>query len=183
MTDVPVGRPPATARTWLFVPGDRPDRFVKAAGSGADLVVVDLEDAVASPNKDRARDAVAAWLADGGRACVRVNAGDRGRADVAALTGLPGLVATMLPKACDPAGVEEVAAASRAPVVPLVESVAGVLAVHALAAVDGVVRLAFGHLDYALDLGARPTREAMLTARRPWCSPPAPRACPLRSTA
>ncbi|MGB4137715.1 MAG: aldolase/citrate lyase family protein, partial [Microbacterium sp.] len=53
------------ARTALFVPGDRPDRFGKAAASGADLVILDLEDAVAAPAKDGARRAVAAALSAG----------------------------------------------------------------------------------------------------------------------
>jgi citrate lyase subunit beta/citryl-CoA lyase len=157
----------ASARTFLFVPGDRPDRFAKATDSGADVVVVDLEDAVAALSKDIARTAAARWLAEGGRACVRVNdvTGDRGRADLAALTGLPGLLGVVVPKAEDPGAAEHVAAVSGVPVVPLVESAAGMVAVHGLAAAAGVVRLAFGHLDYAVDLGAQPSRDAMLSAR------------------
>ena len=56
------------ATTYLFVPGDRPDRFAKALASGADVVVLDLEDAVAPAAKDTARAAVGARLAAGGRA-------------------------------------------------------------------------------------------------------------------
>jgi len=52
------------ARTYLFVPGNRPDRFGKALASGADAVVLDLEDAVAADAKDDAREAVRAWAAD-----------------------------------------------------------------------------------------------------------------------
>lgn len=51
-------------RSLLFVPGDRPDRFAKAAASGADALILDLEDAVAAPAKDTARAAVRDWLAD-----------------------------------------------------------------------------------------------------------------------
>lgn len=51
-----------TLRSLLFVPGDRPDRIVKAAASGADALILDLEDAVAAANKDVARAAVADWL-------------------------------------------------------------------------------------------------------------------------
>ena len=50
-------------RTYLFVPGNRPERFAKALGSGADAVVLDLEDAVALPAKGEARDAIARWSA------------------------------------------------------------------------------------------------------------------------
>ena len=47
-------------RTYLFVPGNRPERFAKALGSGADRVVLDLEDAVSQPAKGEARAAIAA---------------------------------------------------------------------------------------------------------------------------
>ena len=64
-------------RSYLFVPGDRPERFAKALASGADAVVLDLEDAVAPAAKDAARDAVAAFLSGAGadqeRCVVRIN--------------------------------------------------------------------------------------------------------------
>ncbi|XUL85665.1 aldolase/citrate lyase family protein [Streptomyces galilaeus] len=63
----------ASARTLLFVPGHRPDRFAKAAAAGADGIVLDLEDAVAPDSKDAARDHVLAWLSDGGTGTVRIN--------------------------------------------------------------------------------------------------------------
>ncbi|SDZ25388.1 citrate lyase subunit beta / citryl-CoA lyase [Herbiconiux ginsengi] len=58
--DAGAGRPPTTG---LYVPGDRPDRFAKAVATGADLVILDLEDAVAPAAKSAARAAVVAWLA------------------------------------------------------------------------------------------------------------------------
>ena len=61
------------ARSALFVPGDRPDRFDKAAATGA-LVVLDLEDAVAPGARPVARRHVRRWLDDGGHAVVRVQA-------------------------------------------------------------------------------------------------------------
>ena len=48
--------------TWLYVPGDRPDRFAKAVDSGADAVILDLEDAVVAPRKAYARAAVAEFV-------------------------------------------------------------------------------------------------------------------------
>ena len=65
-------------RTYLFVPGNRPERFAKALGAGADRVVLDLEDAVASSGKALARQHVADWLptlpdADAARVVVRRN--------------------------------------------------------------------------------------------------------------
>ena len=63
-------------RSILFVPGDRPDRFDKAAASGADRVLLDLEDAVLPAHKSSARDAVQAWLKSGRRVLVRINGCD-----------------------------------------------------------------------------------------------------------
>ncbi|PZQ20283.1 MAG: CoA ester lyase [Sphingopyxis macrogoltabida] len=89
-------------RSLLFVPGDRPERFAKAAGSGADAIILDLEDSVSPANKERARAAVADYLA-GTRevfTLVRVNPldGHMTAADVAAIVaGRPDAI--MLPKA------------------------------------------------------------------------------------
>jgi hypothetical protein len=65
-----VGR--LTPRTLLFVPGDRPDRFDKAAAAGADGAIIDLEDSVPAQHTEQARAATAAWLARAS-AWVRVN--------------------------------------------------------------------------------------------------------------
>src|SRR5215471_14567537 len=50
------------AITYLFVPGNRPERFDKALASGADAVVLDLEDAVSPTDKEAARERIAQWL-------------------------------------------------------------------------------------------------------------------------
>lgn len=161
-------RDPRTAATFLFVPGDRPDRFDRAAESGADAVVVDLEDAVAPTNRPAARDSVRSWLKSGGRAIVRLN--PRGTVDhdldLRALQSLVGYV--MLPKVETAAQAEATAAAlgRRTRVVALIETARGVHAAAAIAASNVVLRLAFGNVDLAMDLGVEPDdREALLTAR------------------
>lgn len=155
------------ARSLLFVPGDRPNRFDKAAAAAPDLVVIDLEDAVAPADKAEARASTAAWLSGGGQACVRVNAvgSPEHGADVDALVGIDGLQAVMLPKADDAAVGAALAQRLSVPVIALIESAAGMARAADIAAADGVARLAFGHLDYAADLGADPTHMAMLHAR------------------
>jgi citrate lyase subunit beta/citryl-CoA lyase len=89
----------AVARTLLLVPGDKPGRFDKAATSGADGVILDLEDAVAALNKSAARSHVATWLTGGNQAVVRINAIDTPwfADDLAVLVGSGCTV--MLPKA------------------------------------------------------------------------------------
>ncbi len=161
---------PATARSLLFVPGTRPERFATAAASGADVVIVDLEDAVAPDDKGDARKAAAAWVQEH-PAVVRINgAQTRWYAeDVAAVTGARQLRGVIVPKAEEPDRIAAlVSALGDVPVLALVESAKGLRAVDAIAAVLGVARLLFGNLDYALDVGVtvRPSEEPQLLFAR-----------------
>jgi citrate lyase subunit beta / citryl-CoA lyase len=144
-------------RSYLFVPGDRPDRFTKALASGADVVVLDLEDAVAPAGKSAARDAVADFLASTDapeRLVVRVN--DESTPwfeDDLAVLRAHAARAVMLPKAERAASVERVrAACPGCALLPLIESARGVMAAELIAASPGVLRLVFGTIDYALDM-------------------------------
>lgn len=151
----------------LFVPATRPDRFAKALAAGADAVIVDLEDAVGTAEKDGARTAAAAIPA-GGTVLLRVNAvgtpwhdADVEMARVAPLAGI------VLPKAESAGEVAQVAArlGGGRPVVALIESARGLAAARAIAAVPQVARLAFGSIDFAADLGCAHVRDALLAAR------------------
>lgn len=159
----------ADARSLLFVPGNRPHLFDKAVATGADLVVLDLEDGVAAADKDAARAAVADWLRAGGRAAVRVNALDSAErtADVLALADLETLVAVVVPMAEDPEALRAFASGlgSSVPLVAQVETALGVARALSMAEVEAVARLAIGHLDLAADLGCAPAREGLLHAR------------------
>ena len=154
----------ANARSFLFVPATRPDRFSKALESGADYVVIDLEDAVAVADKAVAREN----LADGfsglsatqrERVMVRINPTDSEfhDADLALLAVLveEGLRAIMVPKAAVSAEIQRVVdrLSEEIEVVALVESLAGVDALDYLAKLPSVVRFAFGHLDFQVDMG------------------------------
>lgn len=153
--------------TWLFVPGNVPRRFAKAAAAGADAVVIDLEDAVRPEDKDTARAETLRWLSEGGQAWVRLNAAGTPwfDADVDAVAGASGLLGVLAPKAEDPVALAALSARLDTAVVALVETAAGLHRVHDVAAAPGVTRLAFGSLDLAADLGADDTAEAMLFAR------------------
>ena len=145
----------AAAVTLLFVPADRPDRFDKALASGADLVIVDLEDAVAPSAKDAARQTLAGWLDADKPVLVRLNAADTTAfANDMALTAHPGVLGLVLPKAT--AGEALAAAAAAKPTIALVESAQGVADLAAIAATPGVVRLAIGAIDLAGDVGLGP---------------------------
>ncbi|MEV0375589.1 CoA ester lyase [Streptomyces sp. NPDC050636] len=144
-------------RSWLYVPGDRPERFAKAVDSGADAVVIDLEDAVAPARKEAAREAAAAFLSAGHPCpvCVRVNPlGGGGEDDLAALRGTH-IAAVRLPK-CERPG--QLADAGRSlpgvPLIPLLETALGVERAFALATGHPqVAGLAFGAGDLAAELG------------------------------
>ncbi|MCU0818696.1 MAG: CoA ester lyase [Beijerinckiaceae bacterium] len=152
----------------LFVPADRPERFAKAAASGADAVILDLEDAVAPDRKEIARAALDASFT-ALPVIVRVNAPGSPwhETDLAAATALK-IHAIMLPKAeANPGLSQACTAAMKAGirVIALVESARGLADAREIAATQGVFRLAFGSIDYCADLGCEHTREALLAAR------------------
>ena len=145
----------ALPTTYLFVPGNRPDRFDKALNSGADAIILDLEDAVDPASKDAAREAVGAWLDSGhaadGQVLIRINDDTTPwyGGDCALLDRFPA-VGIVLPKA---ERADQIAALPKGGVVvPLIETARGLRAVDEIAAADGVQRLAFGTLDFAADL-------------------------------
>ncbi len=150
--------PSSIPRSYLFVPGTRPERFGKALASGADAVILDLEDAVAADDKALARQTISDWLRsasadDRARAVVRINdaASPWFDDDLAALRKV-GTCSVLLPKA---ESAQQVAATLAAlpggSVLALIESARGVAGVDTVAAA-GVSRLVFGTLDFALDL-------------------------------
>lgn len=146
-----------TPRSYLFVPGDRPERFDKALASGAHVVILDLEDAVQPERKEAARSALASWLQQAAAAVmVRVNPeGTPWHEQDCSLLSLPKVRGVMLPKAEDGAAVERVARSlgGGREVVPLVETVAGWSQAGAIARAKGVHRLAFGTIDFMADTG------------------------------
>jgi len=146
--------PKALPHAYLFVPADRPERIAKARASGADAVIVDLEDAVAPEAKVRAREALAALLDEAAPLVVRINAaGTPWFDDDLELCRHPGVAAIMLPKAEGIDAVCTVVETTYQDVLPIIESARGLKEIHSIASVPGVIRLAFGSVDLALDLG------------------------------
>lgn len=144
------------AQSYLFVPGNKSERFGKALASGADAVIIDLEDAVEPEAKIAARDAIAQWVSPERPVFVRINARNTPwfEAD-AALGTLKGVAGIVLPKA---ESAEDVCAAiaiarRRVPVYPLIESANGMWNAHDVAKAPYVARLMFGTLDFIADMG------------------------------
>lgn len=154
-------------RTVLFSPGDQPELMAKAPESGADVVVFDLEDAVAPGQKDAARGAVSNTLPDldpDCEVCVRVNPLEAGgRTDIeTVLADTDTVDSVMLPKVAVAADVtalsEELHSQGAAlPVLALLETAAGVLHAEEIATADATDAVLLGAEDLSADIGATRT--------------------------
>ena len=163
------GRTDGPARSWLFVPATRPDRFAKAAASGADRIILDLEDAVAPDEKVDARRGLAGTaIPRDVPVYVRVNSAltpwfgdDLAVARTLAIRGI------LLPKADSAAHVERAvdAIAPQHAIVPIIETAAGLWNVLEVARSRRVERLVFGALDFTLDTGIHDADGAFDAAR------------------
>ncbi|WP_420607912.1 HpcH/HpaI aldolase/citrate lyase family protein [Novosphingopyxis sp.] len=155
-------------RSALFVPGGRQGALDKAAGLAADMIVVDLEDAVA-PDAKRGARAIAADAIRGGFGgdkliALRINAAgtDWHNGDLELLDGLP-VDYAVLPKVGDPDAVDALNGRLSVPVLAMIETAAAIYAARAIAAMEPVAGLLAGTNDLALDLGVRagPGREGL----------------------
>jgi len=155
-------------RSYLFVPGNRPDRFAKAFAAGADAVIIDLEDAVPPAQKKEARTAAATWLAQGTATLVRLNdVTTSWFRDDLEICGLPAVAGVVLPKA---ERVENLAFVREkvnpaAQILPLIETARGFSNALAIARSPGVQRVIFGEIDFQLDLGIKGSGEELLFFR------------------
>lgn len=155
-------------RSLLFVPGDRPERFVKAADSGADAIIIDLEDSVALPAKAVARGAAAAWLSRQRPVptLVRVNPIDSGMIELdlaAVLRHRPDGI--MLPKAEGAETVRRLVGmmpGAPVPILPIAtETPAAMFELGSYAAhAERLLGLTWGAEDLPAAIGAETGREA-----------------------
>jgi citrate lyase subunit beta / citryl-CoA lyase len=145
------------ARSYLFVPGNRPDRFAKAYASGADAVIIDLEDAVPPAEREAARARVASWLSPDHPVLIRIT----GVNDFP-LCERPGVAGVVLPKA---ERIEDLAAIPHTHLFPIIETARGFWNASDLAHAPHVGRLMFGHIDFQLDLGIQGDGEELLYFR------------------
>lgn len=159
-------------RSLLFVPGSRPDRFEKACTAGADLVCIDLEDAVAPNGKDEARAATLDFLASYAdrKSLVgfRVNEVNTevGEADLAVLKGAKGVDFVMVPKVTttdELTKVQQAYGLNR--VIPVLEQARALQRVDDIADHPGVIAAIYGAIDLAADIGCTLDWEAHLYGR------------------
>lgn len=154
--------------TYLFVPADRPERYAKALASGADRVIIDLEDAVRPDSKPVGRAAIADADLDWSRIVIRINdATTSFHEDDLKLLKAIRAPAIMVPKAesADMLSTILDRLGRACELLPQVETVKSLFALPDLLAHAEVSRAFFGHLDFALDLGSGRDREALLHVR------------------
>lgn len=155
-------------RSFLFVPGNRPERFVKALDSGADAIIIDLEDAVAAEEKATARTALmqTAFSRSNVLVYVRINAVDTPWfADDLKVLRHAGICGVFLPKAEHAEEIARVYAHTACCVIPIIETAMGLCHAQEIARASGVERLAFGSIDFQLDLNCDGSELALLYAR------------------
>jgi (S)-citramalyl-CoA lyase len=160
---------PSAYQSLLFVPGSRPERFEKALASGADLVVIDLEDSVGPADKERARAAAVAALGNP-RLGIRINSlrTAHGLADLLALSTAKTKPPYIMIPMVEAVAEIEIARAILGPdvgLLPLVETVTGVGVAQAVAASPGICGLMLGGADFCGELGVAMTWEALFAAR------------------
>jgi citrate lyase subunit beta/citryl-CoA lyase len=145
----------STARSLLVVPGHRPDRFAKAFDCGADLVMLDLEDAVGPALKPVARAHIDRWLAGGRPTVVRINGVETPwYADDLAMVSRH-RCAVMVPKASAAGDISQTVGKLRegSCVIAALETALGVLEARQVCSAPGVVRIILGNADLATDIG------------------------------
>jgi len=144
---------PDPPRSALYVPASKPRALVKAAALPVDLVIVDLEDAVAPADKDAARDALANLPGLAAMLAIRVNAADTGwHADDLAAVSASKAHYVVLPKVEDGVDCARVAALTGKPVLAMIETPRGVLRCADIAAAAQVAGLIAGTNDLAATL-------------------------------
>ncbi len=144
-----------SARSYLFVPANRIERFEKALNTDADAVIIDLEDAVPVDLKRSSRDALAAWLKDHTehQVMIRVNSSQTEwfLADIE-LAKFPNVSAIVLPKTESGAEIEAVLQIREVGIFPLIETPLGLANVRQIACAKQVIALMFGTIDFQLEM-------------------------------
>ena len=170
----PLDTPIGFSSAFLFVPGTRPDRFIKALDSGADGIVIDLEDAVAQEDKQKARDAIrTAWPTFSAeqkkRLIIRSNSpGSQFYSADLILVQELNAACLLIPKS---ESLDQINGAAQilpnTAIIPMIETAIGLEHLNEIANSEQVLRLALGNIDLQADLGmvCDPQETELQTAR------------------
>ena len=143
-------------KTWLFVPATRIDRVVKAFASGANAVIVDLEDAVADVDKVQARTSIKSYYdsEDYQPIWIRINQAHSNDfvEDLELCQQMPNLAGLILPKAEQAADIEKLHHATGLPIIALIETALGLYQIDRLVKASGLLAFSYGFLDLCNDL-------------------------------
>lgn len=143
-------------KTWLFVPATRIDRVKKAFASGTDAVIVDLEDAVATMDKVRARKDLQVYYnsQDYQPIWVRINkaGSEEFFKDVVLCQQMPNLAGVLLAKAEQASDIENAHNMTGLPVIALIETALGLYQIDSMAKSAGLLAFSYGFLDLCNDL-------------------------------
>ncbi|OXL23904.1 CoA ester lyase [Psychrobacter sp. DAB_AL32B] len=143
-------------KTWLFVPATRIDRVAKAFASGADAVIVDLEDAVAAADKIQARKDLQVYYDSQNYKpiWIRINqaSSENFVEDLELCQKMPNLAGLILPKAERASDIEQLHHSTGLPVIALIENAIGLYQIDSIAKASGLVAFSYGFLDLCNDL-------------------------------
>ena len=155
-------------RSWLFVPATRPERFIKAMNSGADAVILDLEDAVGMVEKSQARQNVVQFMQNSSVAIscestgpslwLRLNNDSQLEEDLQLCQSLAKhqvLAGVVLPKVTDVLPIQRIFKALTLPIVVQIESAQGITKLSDIAESEGVMAISYGRLDISNQLNLR----------------------------
>ena len=157
-----------SARSYLFVPANRVERFEKALNTSADAVIIDLEDAVPVDLKISARESLKQWLVEHPQhqVMIRVNAKQTEwfQEDIQ-LAMLSNVIAIVLPKTESVEDIQAVADIRNLDIYPLIETPLGLAHVRQIAAAPSVRALMFGSIDFQLEMDMQGGYHELLSFR------------------
>lgn len=157
-----------TPKSLLFVPANRVERFDKALSAGADVVIVDLEDAVPPDLKLSSRDALTAWLNANPTkdVMIRINAyGTPWFADDSNMAQLANVSGIVLAKAETPEQIHAITQTHPIPIYALIETPLGMANARQIATTPHVKALIFGSIDFQLEMNMNVDYDGLLSFR------------------
>lgn len=157
-----------SARSYLFVPANRVERFEKALNTEADAIIIDLEDAVPVDLKISARQTLKDWLSANPQYEIMIRTNSRNTEwfkDDIELAKLPNVRAIVLPKTESPKDIEAILTIQNIETFALIETPLGFANIRQIAKTNSVRALMFGSIDFQLDMNMQGGYSELLSFR------------------